>query len=122
MLSLIGTVAAVVLLMMGLTVPPLDFSVPWAVIPVPGFLLAFCLAERYRDRLQSAPGWRGKAGIFLDGIHLVRDFFRQPVSYAAGLVGMTAFWLAESLMGWSALAAFGFRMNWAQFIMDSAPA
>jgi hypothetical protein len=116
-LSLIGTVAAIVLLMKGLTTPPLDFSLPWAVIPVPGFLLAFWLAERYRDRLGSASGWRGKLGIFLDGIHLVRDLFRHPGSYGAGLLGMATFWLAESLMGWSALAAFGFRMNWAQFII-----
>jgi hypothetical protein len=117
MLSLIGTVAAIVLLAMGLAAPPLDFSLPWAVIPVPGFLLAFWLAERYRDRLRSASGWQGKLAIFLDGIHLVRDLFRHPVSYAGGLLGMTAFWLAESLMGWSAMAAFGFRMNWAQFII-----
>jgi hypothetical protein len=37
MLSLIGTVAAIVLLAMGSTTPPLDFSLPWAVIPVPVF-------------------------------------------------------------------------------------
>lgn len=116
-LSLIGTVAAIVLLAMGLTTPPLDFSLPWAVIPVPGFLLAFWLAERYRDRLRSASGWQGKLGIFLDGIHLVRDLFRHPLTYAAGLLGMATFWLAESFMGWSAMAAFGFRMNWAQFII-----
>ncbi len=117
MLSLIGTVAAVVLLTMGLTVPPLDFTLPWAVIPVPGFLLAFWLAERYRDRVRTAPGWQGQLGIFLDGIHLVRGLFRHPKTYAAGLLGMTAFWVAESFMGWSALAAFGLRMNWAQFII-----
>jgi hypothetical protein len=117
MLSLVGTVAAIVLLAMGLSVPPLDFTLPWAVIPVPGFLLAFWLAERYRDQVRTARGWRGKVGILLDGIHLARALFRQPGTYAAALVGMTAFWLAESLMGWSALAAFGFRMNWAQFII-----
>jgi hypothetical protein len=117
MLSLVGTVAAVVLLAMGSSVPSLDFTLPWAVIPVPGFLLAFWLAERYRDQVRMAPGWRGKLGIFLDGIHLARALFRQPGTYAAALLGMTAFWLAESLMGWSALAAFGFRMNWAQFII-----
>jgi len=117
MLSLIGTVAAIVLLTMGARTPPLDFSLPWAVIPVPGFLLGFWLAERYRDQLRGAPGWKGKLGIFLDGIHLVRDLFRHIPSYAPALVGMIVFWLAESLMGWSALAAFGFRMNWAQFII-----
>jgi hypothetical protein len=117
MLSLIGTVAAIVLLTMGTTVPPLDFTLPWAVIPVPGFLLAFWLAERYRERLRSAPGWKGKVGIFLDGIHLVRELFRHSLSHAAALVGMIVFWLAESFMGWSALAAFGFHMNWAQFII-----
>jgi hypothetical protein len=116
-LSLIGTVAAIVLLTMGRTVPPLDFTLPWAVIPVPGFLLAFWLAERYRDQLRSAPAWKGKLGIFLDSIHLVRDLFLHLSSHATALLGMAVFWLAESFMGWSALAAFGFRMNWAQFII-----
>jgi hypothetical protein len=49
-LALIGTVAAIFVLALGFLRPPADFTIPWAVIPVPGFLLAFWLAGRYRDR------------------------------------------------------------------------
>ena len=91
MLSLIGTVAAVVLLTMGLTVPPLDFTLPWAVIPVPGFLLAFWLAERYRDRVRTAPGWQGQLGIFSTASTSCAAC-SVTRAYAAGLLGMTAFW------------------------------
>ncbi len=116
-LSLIGTVAAIVVLVMGFSTPPLDFTLPWAVIPVPGFMLAFWLAERYRDRLRDAPGRKGKVGIFLDGIHLVYALFREPLRWAPVLLGMTAFWLAESYAGWAGMAAFGYHINWARFII-----
>jgi uncharacterized membrane protein YbhN (UPF0104 family) len=116
-LSLIGTAAAIAVLAAGYPKPPLDFTLPWAVLPVPGFLLAFWLAERYRDRLREAPGWRGKVGIFCDAIHLVRVTFRHPVRWAGVLLGLTAFWLAECLAGWAGVAFFGFHMNWARFVI-----
>jgi hypothetical protein len=119
-LSLIGTVAAIVVLVMGFAKPPPDFTLPWAVIPVPGFLLAFWLAERYRDRLRDASGWKGKLGIFLDGIHLAYTFFRHPLRWAPMLLGMTAFWLAECYAGWAGMAAFGYHMNVARFIIGFA--
>lgn len=116
-MSLIGDAAAIAVLAMGLSAPPLDFTLPWAVIPVPGFLIAFWAAERYRARLRDAPGWKGKLGIFLDAIHLTKELFRHPLRLAGGVLGMAGFWLAESLMGWASLAAFGFHMNVAQFIV-----
>jgi uncharacterized membrane protein YbhN (UPF0104 family) len=116
-LSLIGTVAAIDVLVRGFASPPPDFTLPWAVIPVPGFLLAFWLAERYRDRLRNRSGWKGKVGIFLDAIHLVRTLFRHPVRWAPALLGMTGFWLAESLAGWAGLAAFGYHMDPARFVI-----
>ncbi len=117
MLSLIGTAAAIAVLAADYPKPPLDFTLPWAVVPVPGFLLAFWLAERYRNRLRDAPGWPGKVGIFCDAIHLVRITFRHPVRWAGILLGMTAFWLAECLAGWAGMAFFGYHMNWALFII-----
>src|SRR5437763_201527 len=77
-LSLAACVAAIVMLATGRNVPPLNFTLPWAVIPVPGFLLAFWLAERYRGRLRDRRGGAGKAGLFLDSIHLVRRLFVTP--------------------------------------------
>jgi uncharacterized membrane protein YbhN (UPF0104 family) len=115
-LSLIGTAAAIAVLAADYPKPPLDFTLPWAVLPVPGFLLAFWLAERYRDR-RDAPGWRGKVGIFYDAIHLVWMTFRHPVRWAGVLVGLTVFWLAECLAGWAGMAFFGYHMNWARFVI-----
>ncbi len=116
-LSLIGTVAAIAVIAGNYPKPPLDFTLPWAVLPVPGFLLAFWLAERYRDRLRDAPGWRGKVGIFYDAIHLVRTTFRHPVRWAGVLIGLTVFWLAECLAGWAGMAFFGYEMDWARFVI-----
>jgi hypothetical protein len=39
-MALGGTVAAIAVLAPGSDQPPLDFTIPWAVIPVPGFLVA----------------------------------------------------------------------------------
>ena len=55
-LAVIGTAAGIVVLAQGLSAPPLDFSLPWSVIPIPGFALAFWLAERYREQLRDRPG------------------------------------------------------------------
>jgi hypothetical protein len=55
-LSIIGEIAAIVLLVKGATVPPLDFVVTWAMLPLLAFLIAFWLAERNRHRLPQASG------------------------------------------------------------------
>ena len=110
-LGIIGTAAGIVVLAQGLSAPPGDFSVPWAVVPVPGFALAFWLAERYRARLRARPGLRGKVGVFLDSIHLNRLLFLHPQDHGPAVAGMTLFWLADAFAAWAALAAFGFHMN-----------
>jgi hypothetical protein len=113
-LALFGTAGAIAVLIEGLPKPPGDFSYPWAVIPLPGFLIAFWAAERYRERLRSGGGWanwRGRLAVFLDSIHLVREFFRRPFRGEPAVLGMTVFWAAEAFSVWAGLAAFGFRMN-----------
>lgn len=110
-LAIGGCGAAIAVLASGAAQPPADFTVPWAVIPVPGFLLAFWAAERYRDRFRGRSGWRGAAGTFLDAVHLVRELFIRPWPWASALFGMALFWAAEAFAAWSALAAFGVRMN-----------
>ena len=120
-LSLAACVAAIVMLATGRNVPPLNFTLPWAVIPVPGFLLAFWLAERYRWRLRDNRGVAAKAGIFLDSIHLVRRLFLDPGMRHAGTApGMALFWAADFFAAWCALAAFGLRMSVAGFIVGVA--
>jgi hypothetical protein len=34
----------------------MDFTLPWAVIPILGFLIGFWVAERYRDRFRDEGG------------------------------------------------------------------
>lgn len=80
-------------------------------IPIPGFVLAFWLAQRYRERLRGRSGWRGKLGVFLDSIHINRLLVRRPQDHGPAVAGMTLFWIADAFAMWAALRAFGFSMN-----------
>lgn len=119
-LAVIGTIAGIAVLAEGRSAPPMDFSLPWAVIPIPGFALAFWLAERHRDRLRDRPGWRGKIGVFLDAIHLNRLLFLRPLDHGPAVLGMTLFWLTDAFAMWAALAAFGFHMDAAAMFIGYA--
>ncbi len=120
-LSLAACAAAIVMLVTGRNNPPLNFTLPWAVIPVPGFLVAFWLAERYRGRLRGKTGGACELGIFLDSIHVVRKLFLDPGRRHAGAVpGMALFWAADFFAAWCALAAFGLKMGVAGFIVGAA--
>lgn len=119
-LAVIGTIAGIAVLAEGRSSPPADFSIPWAVIPIPGFALAFWLAERYRERLRDRDGLRGKIGVFLDSIHLNRALFLRPQDHGPAVLGMLAFWLADASAMWAALAAFGFKMDVAAMFIGYA--
>lgn len=119
-LGYVGSGAAIAVLIEALPAPPADFSVPWAVIPVPATAAAFVLAERYRQGLRTAPGWRGKLGLFLDSIHLIRELILRPRQYGLVSGGMVLFWLADAFTAWAALAMFGFEMNGAALIVGFA--
>lgn len=119
-LALGGCAAAIVVLVAGYAKPPLDFTLPWAIIPVPGFLVAFWLAGRYRASLRDRPGWRGKLGVFADSIYLIREMFESPLRRGPALLGMALFWVGDIFAAWATLSAFGFRMNGAQFIVGFA--
>jgi hypothetical protein len=119
-LGVLGTVTGIVVLTTGLWEPPADFTLPWAVLPVPGFVLAFWLAERYRGRLRSDRGWRGMLGVFLDAIHLNRELFLRPHTSGPAALGMAVFWVAEAFAMWAGLAAFGTLMNGAALFVGYA--
>jgi hypothetical protein len=116
-LALGGCGAAIAVLASSRAQPPLDFTIPWSVLPVPGFLVAFWLAERHRDRFRGRPGWRGSLGNFLESIHLIRELFVRPRRWWWALAGMALFWAADAFAAWAGLAAFGYQMNAAAFIV-----
>jgi len=109
--------AAIAVLASGLAQPPADTTVPWAVIPVPGFLVAFWAAGRYRARFRDRTGWRGTVAVFLDSVYLVRVLFLRPHRWASALLGMALFWAAEAFAAWAALAALGVRVSAAALIV-----
>jgi len=119
-LSIAGCGAALAILVSGLGQPPADFTIPWAAVPIPGFLIAFWAAERYRDRFRSRGGWRGILGTLLDSVHLIRELFVHPWRWASALLGMALFWAAEVSAAWVGLAAFGLRMNATALIIGFA--
>lgn len=115
-----GCGAAIAVLLLGLGRPPPSFTLPWAIIPLPGFAIAFWLARRYRDRLIAKAGWRHGVGIFLESIHVVRTVMVRPSHGHHAALGMAVFWAGDTCAAWCGLAAFGFRMNVAQFIVGFA--
>lgn len=110
-LAIGGTAAAIAVLLLQRGLPPLSFTLPWAVIPIPGFLVAFWLAERYRDRFRDRPGWRRHVSIFLESIHLIRQLFARPQRWWPALAGMAVFWAADAFAAWAGIAAFGYQMD-----------
>ncbi|HEU5034931.1 MAG TPA: hypothetical protein VFT62_09280 [Mycobacteriales bacterium] len=110
-LAIGGCGASIAVLLLGLSKPTPDFTLPWAIIPLPAFLLAFWVGGRYAPRLRHRRGWRGHVGVFLDVICLVRGLFERPVTRDPAVLGMGLFWAAETFAMWASLAAFGFHMS-----------
>lgn len=119
-LAIGGCAASVAVLVLEFTHPTPDFTLPWAIIPLPGFLVAFWLGERYAGRLRDQGGWRGRVGVFLDVVLLVRGLFRRPVDRDPAVLGMAVFWAAEMFTLWASLAAFGVRMDPAALVVGYA--
>jgi hypothetical protein len=119
-LAIGGCAAAIVVLVSGRGQPPADFTIPWAVIPIPGFLIGFWAADRYRDRFRGRADWRGKLGIFLNSIDIIRVLFRSPAALGSASCGMALFWAADAFATWAGLAAFGVRMNAAELFVGFA--
>ncbi len=117
-LGLIGTAAGVAVLAAGQDVPPSSFSLPWAVLPVPGFALAFWLAGRYRNRLDPARGgWRRAVALLIECTALVRCLFERAFRHPPAVWGMAVFWAAEMLAVWAGMAAFGYHMSAGQLVL-----
>jgi hypothetical protein len=105
-----GCVAAIVVLALGPDVPS-SATIPWAALPLPGFLAGFWIAERYRHLPVDAPGWHGRVARLLAAIRLIRHLFIHPLRWGWAAAAMTAFWAADAFAVWVGLAMFGYRMN-----------
>jgi hypothetical protein len=116
-LALYGCAAAIAWLSLGLPGVPPDFTLPWAVIPVPAFAAAFWLASRYRARLAGRAGWRARLSVFLDAVFLIRALFARPVRHRGAIAGMALFWAGDAAAIWAGLAAFGVVMNGAALLV-----
>jgi hypothetical protein len=116
-LALYGCVASIVWLSLGRPGMPADFTLPWAVIPLPAFAAAFWLASRYQARVRGRAGWRARLSVFLDAVLLIRALFTHPVRHRGATAGMALFWAGDALAAWSALAAFGLLMNGAALLI-----
>jgi hypothetical protein len=119
-LAIGGCAAAIAVLVSGRGQPPLDFTIPWAVLPIPGFLAGFWAAGRYAGRFGGRAGWRGKLGIFLDSVRIIRVLFTHPLRWGSALGGMALFWAADASAAWAGLAMFGFGMNPAELFVGFA--
>ena len=116
-LALYGCAASIACLGLGLPGMQLDFTLPWAVIPVPAFAVAFWLVPRYRAPLHGRADWRAGLSVVLDAVLLIRALFARPVRHRGAIAGMALFWTGDLLAVWSALAASGVMMNGAALIV-----
>jgi len=80
--------AAIIALATGVVVPRTDFTWPWAIVPIPAFVLVIWLAKRYRERLRRHGGWRRVVANFFDAVHLVYTVLTSPRRHGPALAGM----------------------------------
>lgn len=119
-LGVAGWVAAVAVLMLGRRAPPYSFTLPWAVVPPPGFLVGFAAAAPIARRLRWRQGVAGALGIFADAVVLIARIFGHPLRHGRALGGMALFWAADFFAGWLGLAAFGVHIDAAVFVVAFA--
>jgi hypothetical protein len=119
-LAICASGAAITVLVSGRAAPPASTALPWAILPVPGAVIGFWAAERYWDRFYRQAGWRGTLGIFLRSVHLVWQLFIHPRPWGSAVLGMVLFWAGDAFAVWAGLAAFGYRMDPAAFIVGFA--
>jgi uncharacterized membrane protein YbhN (UPF0104 family) len=119
-LALLGCGVSIAVLLARMRGVPVGASIPWAVAPIPGFVIAFWLADRYRDRFTGQGGWRAHAGTLVNSVRMIRGLFAHPLRWGWAIVGMAVFWAADAIAGWAGLLSFGFHMNVAALFIGFA--
>jgi hypothetical protein len=109
-MAISGCAAAIVVLALREPVPS-SATIPWAALPLPGFLAGFWIAERYRHLPVAARGWRGQVARLLAGVRLIRQLFSHPLHWGWAWIAMTLFWVADAFAVWAGLAMFGYQMR-----------
>jgi uncharacterized membrane protein YbhN (UPF0104 family) len=110
-----GWAASIAVLTLGFGTPPENFTLPWAVVPVPAALVVLWITRRYTARLRPHGGWRGKAAVLLDSVQLARKLAARPLRNGHAFAAMGLFWAGDAFAVWAALSAFGFGMDGAAF-------
>src|SRR5579884_3204223 len=103
-LALGACAASIDVLLLGASRPNPSYTLPWAIAPLPGFVLAFWLAGRYAGRFRGRKGWLGQLGVFVDCVELVRHLFGRATGRDAAVLGMGLFWAGEAAAVWCGLA------------------
>lgn len=119
-LAILGCGVAIAALLAALRGVPLSASIPWAAAPIPGFLIAFWLADRYTGRLNGTSGWHARTATGLRSVQMIRELFAHPLRWGWAIGGMAVFWAADAVASWAGLAAFGFHMNAAALFIGFA--
>ena len=110
-LAIVGCGVAIVALTALRSAVSAGAALAWAVVPVPGFIVAFWLASRYRGHFGDSTGRRAVAGTLFESIHVLRGLFTHPVRWSPAIIGMAVFWAADAVAVWAGLETFGFGMN-----------
>ncbi|MGH9172023.1 MAG: hypothetical protein ACRD0Z_14330 [Acidimicrobiales bacterium] len=105
-LAIGASVAAIVVLVAGLHRPNAAFTLPWAICPLPGLVLACMLAGHLNGRLSAPSGWRSRLAVLFESIVIIRQWILRPVRHARQLLGMAIFWAAEICVLWACLRGF----------------
>jgi len=119
-LAILGCGVSIAVLFARVRGVPASATVPWAVAPIPGFLIAFWLADRYMDRFAGPNRWRALIGTLLGSVRVIWDLFAKPLRWGPAIVGMIVFWAADAVAAWAGLASFGLHMNVAALFIGFA--
>ncbi|MEZ5101631.1 MAG: lysylphosphatidylglycerol synthase domain-containing protein [Thermoleophilia bacterium] len=98
--------ASIALLAQGAREPPLDFTIPWAVLVPVGAVLAG-IGVRRIDRFRGREGWRGWLGQVLEGIRILFQLAAQWRRHWLAFVGASVYWAGDVLCLWASARAFG---------------
>jgi uncharacterized membrane protein YbhN (UPF0104 family) len=91
--------------------PPLDFVLPWAVIPPLAAAVVIAMTRWLRPRLRHRLGLLGWLGIALDSIYLLWQMVTEGRFRGRPYFAMTAYWICELAALWAAMRAFRYEMS-----------